>query len=390
MAAATGPLTLGEILDRTVQLYRRNFLLLASIASPPAAASVLVYGTFSIYFNHHTVATAVTPKGTPNPFPFGQPDSHAWLAMALLFTIGIPLTLLVFAVGFNAASYAVLRLTRGESVTLRESYQFSLRKFGRGLGILSLQFLFAAILPFVGFFGVVIGGSVLTGIVAATGAGKTIVFLFIFALFVWMVALLVVSVWVWIRFSLAYPVSVTEDQKPWPSLKRSGQLSKGSRGRIFVTYLLLYALSAVAIYALTIPVDILIKLVAFKSMAAVAFLTKPPMVVSLVNFFISFLERSFVVPIYSVALMLFYIDQRVRQEGYDIELLMAQAGWSKIPPPIPAFAPPFPTPSYPSQPAYVAPSPFDPSAAPASPPAPPPHIEPEPQSGPAGPEGSAA
>ena len=48
MAVGTQPLTLGEILDRTVQLYRRNFLLLVGIAAPPAAVMALVTGAVVI------------------------------------------------------------------------------------------------------------------------------------------------------------------------------------------------------------------------------------------------------------------------------------------------------------------------------------------------------
>jgi hypothetical protein len=74
-----------------------------------------------------------------------------------------------------------------------------------------------------------------------------------------------------------------------------------------------------------------LKLTVFKSTAGMAFLTKPPILLQVVNLFISFLERSFVMPIYAIALLLFYNDQRTRQEGYDIELLMVQAGWPEMP-----------------------------------------------------------
>jgi hypothetical protein len=49
---------------------------------------------------------------------------------------------------------------------------------------------------------------------------------------------------------------------------------------------------------------------------------------------VSFLVRAFVMPVYVTSLMLFYYDQRIRQEGYDIEALMIQAGWSDLPPPL--------------------------------------------------------
>jgi hypothetical protein len=37
-------------------------------------------------------------------------------------------------------------------------------------------------------------------------------------------------------------------------------------------------------------------------------------------------------PVYAIALVLFYYDQRVRQEGFDIEMLMRQAGMDAEPP----------------------------------------------------------
>jgi hypothetical protein len=42
----------------------------------------------------------------------------------------------------------------------------------------------------------------------------------------------------------------------------------------------------------------------------------------------TFLSGSFVLPIYSIALTLFYYDQRIRKEGYDVEWLMEQAAVS--------------------------------------------------------------
>jgi hypothetical protein len=42
-------------------------------------------------------------------------------------------------------------------------------------------------------------------------------------------------------------------------------------------------------------------------------------------------------PVYGIALMLFYYEQRIRQEGFDIELLMRRAGlMPPQPPPPPA------------------------------------------------------
>jgi hypothetical protein len=326
MAATTPPLSLGEILDRTVQLYRRNFMLFVGISLLPAAFDVLVSGGASIYF------TSVVPafKGTD---PAATQALIVFLIVVALFVlIGVPLLVGVFSLALSALNYAAFQRNRGEAVTIRATYAYGFRHFWRYLGVFSLQILFAGIIPGAVFFVLVMIGSMLIAIIATTGAGKAFSVLFGLLIFLIIIALAVIAVWIWLRYCLAFPVCATEEKKAWPCMQRSVQLSKGSRGRIFVMYLLVFILAIVAYYALTAPVDIVLKLTIYKYMAGVAMLTKPPILLQVINLFISFLERSFVMPIYAIALLLFYNDQRTRQEGYDIELLMAQAGWSTLPP----------------------------------------------------------
>jgi hypothetical protein len=49
-------------------------------------------------------------------------------------------------------------------------------------------------------------------------------------------------------------------------------------------------------------------------------------VAEILNILINFALQTLVTPVYMTALVLFYYDQRVRTEGYDIEFLMDQAG----------------------------------------------------------------
>ena len=49
---------------------------------------------------------------------------------------------------------------------------------------------------------------------------------------------------------------------------------------------------------------------------------------------VAFFTNTFVGPIYATGLTLFYYDQRVRKEGFDIEWMMQAAGWTP-----PALAP---------------------------------------------------
>jgi hypothetical protein len=334
MAATTPPLSLGEILDRTVQIYRRNFLLFVGISALPSAVYVLVSGVAGIYFSAHTPALQQPPAAG------AQAVVMLFLVLALFALIGLPLLLGVFATSLSALNHAAFERNRGEAVTIRSAYGYSFRHFWRHVGIVFLQFLFAGIIPWAVFAGILFLGAMIIALLTNTGVGKAFAVLFVLLAGLLACVLVFAAVWIWLCFSLAFPVSKTEDLKAWPCLKRSNQLSKGGRGRIFVMYLLVFILTLVAYYAITAPIDIILKLTIYKSMAAIALLTKPPIILQVMNLFVSFLERSLVMPIYAIALLLFYNDQRTRQEGYDIELLMAQAGWQELPAPPPATAEP--------------------------------------------------
>ena len=320
-AAVTPPLTLGEILDRTIQLYRRSFLLFLGISAAPAACFVLISGGFSLYFTSH----AAQLQGTPNM----QLMLTFFGVFAGFLIIGLPLLLAISSIGLSALNYAAFQRNHQEPVTIRAAYAYAFQKFWRYLGILSLQLLFASVIPGAVFAGIVVIGAVAATLMAAsTKGGQIFAVLLGLLFFVLMLALLVAMVVIWLRVSLAFPASLVEGRKAWPSLQRSNQLSKGTRGRIFVMYLLVGILVIVAYYALVFPVDIVLGFTLYKSSQLAVLLTKPPVILRVINLFIGFLQRAFVMPIYCIGLLLFYNDQRTRLEGYDIELLMAQAGWA--------------------------------------------------------------
>jgi hypothetical protein len=332
MAAASPPLTLGEILDRTVQLYRRNFLLLAGIATPAAALTVLISGSVVLLFSHQLFSLGeLGQSGKDTTQAASEAGMLIGLGMVVFVLIGLPVLLVVFSMCFSALNYASFHLNQGENVTIRESYKYSFAHFWRHVGILFLQSLFAGIVPYFVFGAIVMIGAVVAALVSRSGAGQSLAALFVVLLIVLILALVVACVLIWLRLSLAYPASVGENKKAWDALKRSNQLTNGSRGRIFVMFLLVWLLSIVLAAALAIPVDIVIALVMHNSLTnghpPVLFFT----VLQGANLLAGFLVRIFVMPIYAVALLLFYNDQRTRLEGYDIEQLMSRAGWGELP-----------------------------------------------------------
>ncbi len=117
------------------------------------------------------------------------------------------------------------------------------------------------------------------------------------------------------------------------ALKRSISLSRGTKGRIFLLYLLGTVLNYLLTMAFTIPAIIVIALVPGASNPKYA--QTAGMVMMLIIYGAAFAIQALTKPVYGIALMLFYYDQRIRQEGFDIELLMQRAGLVTPPPPPP-------------------------------------------------------
>jgi hypothetical protein len=140
--------------------------------------------------------------------------------------------------------------------------------------------------------------------VVVIGVAVMLAFVGFFVMFWWM-----------LRWALAIPASLMENLKVHRALKRSSVLTKGGIGRIFVMLLLVGAVMTVIQYAIQTPMFILL----WKSKGV------PTLTTQIVASFGAFFSGSFVLPIYSIALTLFYYDQRIRKEGYDVEWLMEQA-----------------------------------------------------------------
>jgi len=96
------------------------------------------------------------------------------------------------------------------------------------------------------------------------------------------------------------------------AMKRSKQLVAGRKIRIFLLLLLLLALYCVA-GTLQIPFAFLL----LHSRSAELIIGQ------FISLLVAFLCSCLIGPVASIALCLFYIDERVRREAFDIEFLMS-------------------------------------------------------------------
>ena len=131
-------------------------------------------------------------------------------------------------------------------------------------------------------------------------------------------AAIVYAVIMGLRYSLAVPACVIEDLKARQAIRRSIELSKGSRGRIF--------LLAMLVVAVQLGLGLITQM--FFIVATLKHHGVLPAGIRVLQQLVAFCTNTFVGPIYATGFTLFYYDQRVRKEGYDIEWMMRAAGLS--------------------------------------------------------------
>jgi hypothetical protein len=304
------PLTLGEILDRTAQLYRHNFWTFAGVAAVPIIAMFAVAVPFGV---------AIGYMGLFNP-RHATPSPGSLIAIfTLAAVIGLPVLLVASVVSQSSLTKTAIGTHTGQKIKVREAIRSVWPRFWSYLGLMVLLGLLVVMIP------VTAAGGIAVALTALGAVGDAVIRFFtgVLSFFV-VLAVLVYAVWRWLCYSMAMPACIVEEKTAWQSIKRANVLSKGTRGRIFVMYLLVMAITIV----ISIVSDVFM-LIAIAILTALGGSKFSP-VATVAGLILGFLARMalqiLIQPIPVIALVLFYYDQRVRAEGYDIELMMEQAG----------------------------------------------------------------
>jgi hypothetical protein len=140
--------------------------------------------------------------------------------------------------------------------------------------------------------------------------------------------LIVPGIYLALTWALSVPVAVLEGTGLGGTTARSSTLTKGDKGRIFVVAFLLVILTWVVMIIIDIPILMLARVFHSSGAAAAAGLTR---IFSAIG---SFISTSLIGPLMTIALTLIYYDNRVRKEGFDLQLMMAtmqQSGPQSIP-----------------------------------------------------------
>ncbi len=311
MSEGLHPSTLGEILDRTAQLCRRNFWMFAGVAALPIGVLMVItaLGGASIFLI---------------PGIRGGPESGvlAGVVIVLFAILFVPIYIAAGVYSYAGLTEAAVSVHRGERPTIRALLVSVRPSFWRYLWFIILQGIVVAFVPGMAAFG---AAAVLLYMEHITGGNLTTSAAIGFLIFLVIAAAVVVVIWLALGFSLGFAVCVVEQKPAWESLKRSWTLSQGTRWRIFVMYLLVLALVMVVSMIAAVPVLIVLAFISAGGNGA-ELGTSAVVVAQITRLVMDFVFQALLAPVSWIALVLFYYDQRIRKEGFDIEWMMQKAG----------------------------------------------------------------
>jgi hypothetical protein len=262
-------LTVIEILDRSFQLYRENFVLFLSVLAvvqvPAALLQLALTGVMSDEM--FTLAQQAQAGGVKDP-------ALQWKLIAAGGMNGI-LNLLIAGITVPLETGALTRAVSSrylnEPTSVGSCYSAVIKMFWRILGTIMLS-----------------------GLITMLGAFLCVVPMFIFM--------------VWFVFSSS--VVVLEGLAGTEALGRSKQLTDGHRWRVFGMALCQFMM-LVVIWGATAGVNQFL----------LPKLTASPVSQAVLGQAIQQVLHLFLTPFFSVAWILLYYDVRIRKEGFDLEVL---------------------------------------------------------------------
>lgn len=311
-------MTLGTILGGAFQTLRRNpsatlapaLILTIAVAVIQTLASV---GFLSTYFG------AVTDLGTGDSVSDEQVgDIASGLTSSL---IGIVLTslltgllsLIVTAIVEAIVTVQVASSTLGARLRLSGLWRRLRGRRGAVIGWAALNGV--AVLLAVGILTLGLVGIGLTG---SAGVGIAVLLGFLLG-----AGLFVVFIWLWVKLGFVPAAIVLERASILVSLRRSWRLTTGAFWRIFGIRLLVFVMIYIATSIITAPISLLFALggtVLQPNGSAESALTGTLLVSTIVSQGVTAVISAVGLVISTSTTALLYLDQRMRQEGLDLDL----------------------------------------------------------------------
>ena len=305
------PLGAGDLIDRAVRLYRRHIFVLIRIAAPPVFVSAV-----------GSVLWAIAWRGF-----MSTPSTTELVIYSLLTFISFILMLggRIFSliVMGGASRNLVTHLLWNEPVSVRTTYAAVRSRFWALLGASVIMILWLSISASVGGFGLYM-------VVLFVSIG--VFFLSTWAP-IWVAALIGIvgflggaGLALWIFFFMAGrivyvpQVMLVEGKRIFESVGRSFTLAKGNVRRLMAMTLFVTFTTYSALMILVFPLGWLGWMNGIELFGQAQW----PIWYTIAYSIIEPLSQILLAPVWMLGLSLLYIDERVRHEGYDVELMASQ------------------------------------------------------------------
>jgi len=309
MTANLRPMNLGEILDRTLQIYRAKLLVFVGIAAIPALVMISIETANRIWWGL-----------TPEPFDGNIP--LALLQWTLYLTALYQVALLLHLLVWPAITCLSSQLYFGENPTLTAATFCGNAHWKSWLRMAIASWGVVLIFPELATAGPAIGILYLLSEVLKVESNTMdkladLIFYLSFTIgyliFYWMSSALFFAV----------PVKSLEELSVRKSLRRSWTLSRGCRLKTIFLRLALVFTGWILNLSLSTVLFLVVRWI-IQSFGVWRYYYRN--IYTGIGFLAAFTASTLIGPIFPIALTLFYYDQRIRSEGYDIEKMMEAAG----------------------------------------------------------------
>lgn len=306
MPAVLRPMKLGEILDQGFSLYRRNLLKLAATTALPALILISLHVADYLWIH---LALGI-----------GRPADKmdAWGLGFLVWLIYSHVAAFLHPLFYPAVIKVTTGVLFGEPVSAAGALRFNARRWRRYLWVDVLRSGAVPLLPEAVGFGLIAALAFADDRFDFDPNGNL---LSVTAILV-AVAVIATCCWLGASLSFAIPAAALEDVGGFKAIERSRRLSKGVRFQVFVTWILTFFL----ILFLWFVLELILRGVGtfMYGTLHLHFVNGRFYLVS--YYIVGAVYAAIVEPIYPVLLVLLYLNQRVRKEGYDVERMIEAAG----------------------------------------------------------------
>jgi len=314
---ALAPLGAGDLIDRAVRFYRQNFWTFIWIAAPPIVVGTLVSVGWGI------LGRGLFSVGSASVSPDDLVGYYLFVGFGSM-VIWLTETVAALTVMGGASRNFVRHLMFGESITFRETYRNVRKRLG---GLIVASSFIAIVLGFIGIF------IFYFGIIFATIAVVFAVAVFSFSTFIAVIVAVILGLVVafltgWLfflaasRFAYIPQVMLVEGQGVFAAIGRSTSLASGNVKRLAALFIFTTVATYSALSLLYVPLGWYAYLQGVQILAFDA--DTVPAWYEIASQFIGQISFILLMPVWMVGLCLLYVDERVRHEGYDIELMAAR------------------------------------------------------------------